>query len=39
MLPKILIIDDDHDTLDLLELFLYKQYDIITFGYIFKYCF
>lgn len=29
-LPKILIIDDDHDTLDLLELFLYKQYDVIT---------
>jgi CheY-like chemotaxis protein len=29
-LPKLLIIDDDHDTLDLLELFLYKQWDIIT---------
>jgi CheY-like chemotaxis protein len=29
-LPKILIVDDDHDTLDLLELFLYRHYDIIT---------
>jgi CheY-like chemotaxis protein len=29
-LPKILIVDDDHDTLDLLEMFLYRQYDIIT---------
>ncbi|MBN2035114.1 MAG: response regulator [Chitinispirillaceae bacterium] len=29
-LPKILIVDDDHDTLDLLELFLYKNYDIVT---------
>lgn len=29
-LPKVLIVDDDHDTLDLLELFLYKQYEIIT---------
>ena len=28
--PKILIVDDDHDTLDLLELFLYKQYEIVT---------
>jgi CheY-like chemotaxis protein len=28
-LPKVLIVDDDHDTLDLLELFLYKQYEII----------
>ncbi len=26
---KILLIDDNDDTLDLLELFLYKQYDII----------
>jgi CheY-like chemotaxis protein len=30
VLPKILIVDDDHDSLDLLELFLYKSYDIIT---------
>lgn len=28
--PVILIVDDDHDTLDLLELFLYKSYDIAT---------
>ena len=27
---KLLIIDDNDDTLDLLEIFLYKQYDIIT---------
>ncbi len=27
---KILLIDDSDDTLDLLEVFLYKQYDIIT---------
>lgn len=27
---KILIVDDDHDTLDLLEIFLYNRYDIIT---------
>ncbi len=27
---KILIVDDNDDTLDLLEIFLYKQYDIIT---------
>lgn len=27
---KILIIDDNDNTLDLLEIFLYKQYDIIT---------
>jgi CheY-like chemotaxis protein len=27
---KILIVDDDHDTLDLLEIFLYTRYDIIT---------
>ncbi len=26
---KLLIIDDNDDTLDLLEIFLYKQYDII----------
>ncbi len=29
-LPKILIVDDDHDTLDLLEIYLYRKYDIIT---------
>lgn len=29
-LQKLLVVDDDHDTLDLLELFLYKQYDVIT---------
>ena len=29
-LPKILIVDDDHDTLDLLEIFLYKEYDVAT---------
>jgi CheY-like chemotaxis protein len=27
---KILIIDDDHDTLDLLELILFKDYDVTT---------
>lgn len=27
---KILLVDDDHDTLDLLEIFLYNRYDIIT---------
>ncbi|MBN1131101.1 MAG: response regulator [Chitinispirillaceae bacterium] len=27
---KVLIVDDDHDTLDLLELFLYKYYDVIS---------
>lgn len=27
---KILIVDDDHDTLDLLEIFLYRNYEIIT---------
>ena len=26
---KLLIIDDNDDTLDLLEIFLYKEYDII----------
>ena len=30
MTKKILLIDDDHGTLDLLELFLYKDYEIIT---------
>jgi CheY-like chemotaxis protein len=29
-LPKILIVDDDHDTLDLLEIFLYRDYDLVT---------
>jgi CheY-like chemotaxis protein len=29
-LPRILIVDDDHDSLDLLELFLYKNYEITT---------
>jgi len=30
MSRKILLVDDDQNTLDLLELFLYKEYDIIT---------
>jgi CheY-like chemotaxis protein len=30
MSRKILLVDDDQNTLDLLELFLYKDYDIIT---------
>ncbi|MDR3011679.1 MAG: response regulator [Chitinispirillales bacterium] len=30
MKKKILLIDDNHDTLDLLELFLYNDYEIIT---------
>ncbi|MDR2577290.1 MAG: response regulator [Chitinispirillales bacterium] len=30
MRKKILLVEDDHDTLDLLELFLYKDYEIIT---------
>ncbi|MCL2183789.1 MAG: response regulator [Chitinispirillia bacterium] len=30
MAKKILLIDDDHGALDLLELFLYKEYEIIT---------
>ena len=29
-LPKVLIVDDDHDTLDLLEMFLYKDFEIIS---------
>jgi CheY-like chemotaxis protein len=29
-LPKILIVDDDHDTLDLLEMYLYKNYEVVT---------
>lgn len=28
--PKILIIDDSHDDLDMLEIMLYKEYDILT---------
>ena len=28
--PKILVVDDDHDTLDLLEIILYKKYEIAT---------
>lgn len=28
--PKILIIDDSHDALDMLEILLYKEYDILT---------
>jgi CheY-like chemotaxis protein len=28
--PKILIVDDDHATLDLLELFLYSNYEVVT---------
>jgi CheY-like chemotaxis protein len=28
--PKILLIDDNHDTLDLLEMYLYKDYEVIT---------
>jgi len=27
---KILIVDDDHDMLDLMEIFLYTTYDIVT---------
>jgi CheY-like chemotaxis protein len=30
MPKKILLIDDDHGILDLLELFLYKEYELIT---------
>jgi CheY-like chemotaxis protein len=30
MAKKILLVEDSHDTLDLLELFLYKDYEIIT---------
>jgi len=30
MQKKILLIDDDHGALDLLELFLYKEYEVIT---------
>lgn len=28
--PKILLIDDSHDTLDLLEVMLYKEFEILT---------
>jgi len=28
--PKILIIDDSHDALDVLEIMLFKEYDILT---------
>ena len=28
--PRILVVDDDHDTLDLLEIILYKKYEIVT---------
>jgi putative two-component system response regulator len=30
--PRILVVDDDHDTLDLLEILLYKKYEIVTAG-------
>jgi len=30
MQPKILLIDDSHDTLDIIEMYLYKDYDVIT---------
>jgi CheY-like chemotaxis protein len=29
-LPRVLIVDDDHDTLDLLEMFLYKDFEVIS---------
>ncbi len=29
-MKKILLVDDNHDTLDLLEVYLYKEYDIYT---------
>ena len=28
--PRVLLIDDNHDTLDLLEMFLYKEFEILT---------
>jgi len=33
--PRILVVDDDHDTLDLLEIILYKKYEIaaVNSGY------
>jgi len=30
MQPKILLIDDSHDTLDIMEMYLYKDYEVIT---------
>jgi two-component system, sensor histidine kinase and response regulator len=30
--PRILIVDDDHDVLDLLEIVLYKKYEIVAAG-------
>jgi CheY-like chemotaxis protein len=30
--PRILVVDDDHDALDLLEILLYKKYEIVTAG-------
>jgi CheY-like chemotaxis protein len=30
--PRILIVDDDHDALDLLEIVLYKKYEIVPAG-------
>jgi len=30
MSKKILLIDDDHNVLDLLELFLYREYEVVT---------
>jgi len=30
MQPKILLIDDSHDALDIMEMYLYKEYDVIT---------
>ncbi|MBD3421134.1 MAG: response regulator [Chitinivibrionales bacterium] len=27
---RVLILDDDHDTLDLLELFLFREFDVLT---------
>jgi CheY-like chemotaxis protein len=30
MRPRILVVDDDHDTLDLLEIILYKKYEVVT---------
>lgn len=28
--PKILLVDDNHDTLDLMEMYLYKEFEIST---------
>ena len=30
MFPKILLVDDNHDSLDILELILYKEFNIMT---------